>query len=184
MISITNLQRIIPYAGPRAAVFVGPLNSAMDEFGIDNPLRQAAFIAQLAHESGSFRYVREIASGLAYNGRADLGNTNPDALRIAAAHLSTPGPWWRGRGLIQITGYNNYVACGNALGIDLLHEPTLQEQPVHACRSAAWYWQWRGLNTLADVGDITGISRRINGGLNGVTERLAFYAIAREVLTA
>lgn len=182
MISLKQLQKIMIHAGPRAACFLVPLNDAMDEFGIDTPARQAAFLAQVAHESGSLRYVCELASGLAYNGRADLGNTRPEAVRIAAEHGSTPGPWWRGHGLIQVTGYDNHAACGAALGLDLLHDPCLLEEPVHAARSAAWFWQTRNLNALADAGDFERITRKINGGLNGQADRLAFYQRATEAL--
>jgi putative chitinase len=190
LITLEQLKTIVPYAGPRAGVFLVPLNDAMDEFGIDTPARQAAFIAQLAHESGSFRYVSEIASGMAYDGRKDLGNTRPEAIHIAAEHGSTPGPWWKGHGLIQVTGYDNHLACGDALGLDLLHEPGLLEQPVYACRSAAWFWKKHDLNKWADAGDFDGVSDVINrgrktakeGDANGYTDRLAFYQRATEAL--
>ena len=77
MITLDQLKKILIYAGPRAGVFHEPLCDAMTEFGIDTPMRQAAFLAQIAHESGSLKYVREIASGEAYEGRRDLGNTEP-----------------------------------------------------------------------------------------------------------
>lgn len=182
MITLEQLKRIIPYAGHRAGVFLVPLNEAMAEFEIDTPARRAAFLAQVAHESGSLRYVREIASGLAYDDRADLGNTRPEAIRIAAEHGSTPGPWWKGHGLIQITGYDNHLACGLALGLDLLHQPRLLEQPVHAARSAAWFWASRNLNALADAGSFRAITRVINGGFNGMSDRLAHYERAQAVL--
>jgi putative chitinase len=170
--TLETLRQIMPYAGAKAAVFLSPLNAAMDEFGISvNPARQAAFLAQIAHESGSLRYVREIASGAAYEGRADLGNTEPgDGVRF------------KGRGLIQITGRANYQACGDALGLDLIAAPVLLEQPDNACRSAGWFWQSRGLNELADAGQFERITKRINGGLNGQADRLAYFNRALEVL--
>lgn len=174
--NLDDLRRIMPNAGNRAALFLQPLNDAMTEFGIDTPQRQAAFLAQLAHESGSLRYVRELASGDAYDtGRLAerLGNT-PEA--------DGDGQRYRGRGLIQITGTGNYRACGLALGLDLLAHPELLEQPVNACRSAGWFWQTHGLNALADAGDFERITRKINGGLNGQADRLAFYQRATEVL--
>ena len=175
MITIDQLRKIIPYAGPRAGVFLGPLNDAMSEFGIDSPARQAAFLAQIAHESGSLRYVCEIASGVAYEGRADLGNTEPgDGVRF------------RGRGLIQITGRVNYRACSVAMyGSEdyLLLHPELLEDVVPACRSAAWFWQSRGLNALADSGAFRAITRVINGGFNGYADRLANFQRAQEVLS-
>ena len=89
---------------------------------------------------------------------------------------------FRGRGLIQITGRTNYTACGKALGLDVLAQPALLEQTVNACRSAGWFWQSRGLNTLADAGDQVAVTRRINGGTNGLAERLAFFKLAQRVL--
>lgn len=166
-----ELRQIMPFAGIRIERFLEPLNQAMEEFAIDTPTRQAAFIAQIAHESGSLRYVKEIASGEAYEGRQDLGNTQEgDGVRF------------KGRGLIQVTGRTNYAACGKALGLDLLAHPEILEEPVNACRSAAWFWKYRGLNELADVGNFRKITRIINGGMNGWPDRLAFYERAKEVL--
>jgi putative chitinase len=182
MITLRQLRKIIPYAGLRAAVFVRPLNDAMTEFGIDTPARLAAFLAQIAHESGSLRYVRELASGQAYEGRADLGNTQPG-----------DGVLFKGRGLIQITGRANYRACSLALYGDerLLDTPELLEQTVAACRSAAWFWREHDLNKWADAGDFDGASDVINrgrktakvGDANGYADRLAFYELAKEVLS-
>lgn len=174
MISLEQLKKIMIYAGPRAGVFHEPLCDAMAEFGIDTPLRQAAFLAQLAHESGSLKYVRELASGEAYEGRRDLGNTEPgDGVRF------------RGRGLIQITGRTNYRACSLGLFGDerLLEQPELLETPVNACRSAAWFWQTMNLNALADIGAFRPITKAINGGFNGYEDRLTYYERAKAVLT-
>lgn len=174
LITIDQLKKIIPYAGPRAGVFLVPLNDAMTEFEINTPARQAAFLAQVAHESGSLRYVREIADGSAYEGRADLGNTE-----------SGDGPRFKGRGLIQITGRANYRTCSKALYGDdetLLLHPELLEDVVPACRSAAWFWWSHGLNSIADGGNFKKITRVINGGFNGYDERLAYYQRAQTVL--
>jgi putative chitinase len=143
----------------------------MAEFDINTPARQAAFIAQIAHESGQLRYVRELASGAEYEGRADLGNT-----------MIGDGIRFRGRGLIQVTGRANYKACGAALHLDLILFPELLEQPMYACRSAAWFWKTRGLNELADAGDQVKITRRINGGTKGLAERLAYFELAKKVI--
>lgn len=168
-----QLLQIMPYAGQRrVATFIGPLAAAMTEFGITTPARQASFIAQVGHESGQLQYVRELASGDAYEGRKDLGNTSPG-----------DGRRYKGRGLIQITGRANYAACGVALGLDLLAQPELLEQPVNACRSAAWFWRTHGLNELSDAGDQVKVTRRINGGTNGLAERLALFAVAQRVLS-
>ncbi|MES2262076.1 MAG: glycoside hydrolase family 19 protein [Pseudomonadota bacterium] len=170
-ITLNQLAQIMLAARGRAAGFIDPLNAAMAEFDIGTPARQAAFLAQIGHESGELRYVRELASGDAYEGRADLGNTWPG-----------DGRRYKGRGLIQITGRANYGFCGAALGLDLLAAPELLEQPVNACRSAGWFWRSHGLNELADAGDMVRVTRRINGGTNGLADRLALFEVAKRVL--
>jgi putative chitinase len=170
-----QLLQILPNAGRQAGVFVPVLNTAMNRYGIVGTPRVAAFIAQVGHESGQLRYVREIwgptAQQAGYEGRADMGNT-----------VKGDGSKYRGRGLIQITGRANYAACGEALGLDLLSKPELLELPQHAAMSAAWFWSMKGLNTLADQGQFVKITRRINGGLTGQTDRKALYDKALEVL--
>jgi putative chitinase len=155
----------------RAALFVSPLNDAMVSFAIDErPERQAAFLAQVAHESGELRYTEEIASGQAYEGRADLGNTEPG-----------DGRKFKGRGLMQVTGRANYGDCSLALYGDarLLDEPELLEQPWGACQAAAWFWQAHGLSLLADAGKFESITRVINGGLTGQDRRLEYWRRAK-----
>lgn len=171
MITLEELKQIMPYAGNRAETYLEHLNNAMDEFDIDTPQRQAAFLAQLAHESGSLRYVKELASGEAYEGRKDLGN-----------EFAGDGVRYKGRGLIQITGRANYRDCGNDLGVDLTHRPELLETPELACRSAAWFWGKKRLNEIADKGDFLLLTKRINGGTNGYQDRLAYYEKAQRVL--
>lgn len=177
-----QLRHIMPDAPPDLARFVAPLNAAMAEFGIDTPTRQAAFLAQLGHESGSFRYMEEIASGAAYDGREDLGNREPDAVAIANACGTSPGRFYKGHGPIQITGYKNHKQCGEALGLDLVNEPTLLTQPEHGCRAAGWYWRTHGCNELADAGKFEAVTRRINGGLNGLADRMAYWDRATAAL--
>lgn len=147
------------------------LNQAMQEAGINTPARQAAFIAQLAHESGNFKYSEEIASGRAYEGRRDLGNTQPG-----------DGERFKGRGYIQLTGRANYAAAGKSLGLDLVNHPELAARPENAARIAAWYWNSRGLNAKADAGDFDGITRSINGGYNGKADRDRRYEVALATL--
>lgn len=170
-----QLLQILPNAGRQAGVFVPVLNTAMGRYGIVGKLRGAAFIAQVGHESGQLRYVREIwgptAQQARYEGRADLGNT-----------VKGDGFKFRGRGLIQITGRANYAACGEALGLDLISKPELLELPQWAAASAAWFWKSNGLNTLADNGEFVKITRRINGGLTGQEDRMALYDRALKVL--
>ncbi len=174
-ITSQQLLQILPNAGRQAGVFVSVLNAAMNRYGIVGTTRAAAFIAQVGHESGQLRFVREIwgptVQQAGYEGRADLGNT-----------VKGDGSKYRGRGLIQITGRGNYSACGEALSLDLLSEPELIEQPQHAAMSAAWFWSTKGLNTLADQRDFVKITRRINGGLNGLADRQALYDKALKVL--
>ena len=175
--SITQQQllQILPNAGPFAGVFVPVLNAAMGHYQIVGTKRVAAFIAQIGHESGQLKYVKEIwgptAAQTKYEGRKDLGNT-----------VAGDGSKYRGRGLIQITGRANYMACGEALGLDLIKQPELLEKPQHACMSAAWFWATKGLNTLADADQFDKITRRINGGQNGAADRQALYARALKVL--
>ncbi|GFM68557.1 glycoside hydrolase [Pseudomonas cichorii] len=175
-----QLQQILPNAGSKAGVFISALNAAMTRYSILTRLQVSAFIAQIGHESGQLRYVRELGSD-DYLKRYDTGQL---ALRLG----NTPeddddGQFYRGRGLIQVTGRANYVACGEALGLDLLNRPELLEQPEHAAMSAAWFWDRARLNALADKGDFLLITRRINGGTNGLADREALYQRALKVLS-
>jgi predicted chitinase/LysM repeat protein len=173
-ISSGQLRAIMPnLSEAKANQYLPYLNAAMAEGHINTPRRQAAFLAQLAHESGQLRYFEEIASGSAYEGRRDLGNTQPgDGVRF------------KGRGPIQLTGRANYIAAGRALGIDLVNNPTRAADPDVGFRIATWYWQTHNLNSMADAGNFDGITRAINGGYNGKADRDAYYARARGVLGA
>lgn len=166
-----ELLRIMPLAGAKAQTVAAPLTDAMREFWIATPKQQAAFLAQLAHESGQLRYSREIADGSAYEGRTDLGNTQPG-----------DGKRFPGRAWMQVTGRENYRLCGVALNMDLINEPQLLEQIVPACRGSGWYWQSRNLNALADIDAFGALTKKINGGYNGLDERIGYWLRAREVL--
>ena len=181
--TLTQLQQVFPRARSLAGVFISSLNLAMLNRQINTPQRAAAFLAQIGHESGELHYVRELGSDQ-YLSKYDTGS-------LAARLGNTPeadgdGQKYRGRGLIQITGRRNYLACSQALFGDdrLLLQPQLLEQPQWACESAAWFWQSNGLNELADKGQFTTITRRINGGLNGLDDRLQLWARAKAVLCA
>jgi len=177
----TELFRIYPNARSTAGVFVPALNAAMAHWSIDTPRRMAAFLAQIGHESGQLRYVKELG-GDQYLARYDTGNL---ALRLGnTPEADGDGQLYCGRGLIQITGRNNYRACSMALFEDerLLKRPQMLEEPQWAAESAAWFWHSRGLNQLADRGEFNRITRHINGGLNGLEDRLRLWARAREVL--
>ena len=136
-ISKQQLLRIFPNAGQSAGVFVPVLNTAMVRYQIVGTLRQAAFIAQVGHESGQFRYVRELG-GEQYLSKYDTGSL---AKRLGnTPEADGDGQKYCGRGLIQITGRANYLECGEALGLDLIKQPELLEVPQYACMSAAWFW--------------------------------------------
>lgn len=166
-----EIHSIMPYAKERVPKYIDYLNSAMAEFDINTPLREAAFIAQIAHESGEFRYTKELASGEAYEGRKDLGNFDDG-----------DGVKYKGRGFIQITGKSNYQQISNAFNVDFINHPELLESPEWCCRSAAWWWKKHGCNELADSENFIGLTRRINGGLNGYSSRIAYYTRALNVM--
>jgi putative chitinase len=178
-----------------------PLQETFEKYQINTPKRQACFIGQCMHESGGFKFLKENLNysakalmatwpsrfpdmdtaekyerqpekiaGKVYNGR--MGNTSPEE---AAAFI--------GRGLIQLTGKDNYMAFGEAIGEDLVSNPQLVEQPRYAALSAGWFWNKRGLNALADVMDVETMSRRINGGSIGMADRIAKINKVLDVLT-
>jgi putative chitinase len=147
------------------------LDKYMKMYSINGKMREAAFIAQILHESGSFKYTKEIASGQAYEGRKDLGNTQQgDGVRF------------KGRGLIQITGRHNYEAMSKALGIDFVSKPELVEQPEYAAWTACRWWWEKGLSRLSDAGKFIEITKIINGGTNGLADRQKWYNNALNVL--
>lgn len=168
------LAMLIPLE--RARKWASVLTQAMESGKINTRLRQAAFIAQIGHESGSLRYVKELGGTsyfMKYEGRKDLGNTQPG-----------DGARFPGRGLIQITGRSNYGAVSQALFDDdrLLKTPELLEQPEWAAKSAAWYWTTHSLNILADADRFTDLTKAINGGTNGIGDRMSRYHQALSVL--
>ena len=180
-ITAQQLLQILPNAGAKAGVFVPALNAAMSKYGIVTRLRMAAFIAQIGHESGQLLFVRELGSNQ-YLSKYDTGTL---AKRLGnTPEADGDGQKYRGRGLIQVTGRANYEACSEALFSDarLLNTPELLETPVYAALSAGWFWHRAGLNTLADQGDFLTITKRINGGTNGLADREALYERALKVL--
>lgn len=186
------------------AKWLKPLNDTFQKYEINTPLRQAAFIGQCGHESASFRVLEEnlnySAKGLVatwpsrfpnieyaseferkperiankvYGGRADLGNTEDG-----------DGFAFRGRGLIQLTGRNSYSTCGDALSQPFTSQPSLLLEPEWACLSAGWFWNKRGLNSLADDQAWELLTKRINGGLNGLQDRIDRTHKAMDILGA
>ena len=202
MLTADILRAAFPAARPTdIARFATPLAVACVEAGIDTPLRLAAFLAQIGHESGQLRLLVEnlnysaeallrvfprhfdAAQAAAYARQPERIAARVYANRMGNGDEASGDGWrYRGRGLIQITGHDNYAACGTALGLDLIAQPELLEQPGPAARSAGWYWHRNGLNRPADARDITTITRRINGGLTGLDDRKAHYARARTAL--
>lgn len=169
-----QLRSIMPRCPQALAGRCAPLlTAAMSEAGISTPQRQAAFLAQLAHESGELRYFEELATGEQYEGRKDLGNVQEG-----------DGRRFKGRGPIQLTGRANYEKASLALGVDFLTHPEIAAEPAHGFRIAGWFWKSHGLNTLADGGPLAfdAITKRVNGGTNGKAQRDAYYATARKVL--
>lgn len=138
---------------------------------LDTGLRLAHFMGQCAHESGGFRYMEEIASGAAYEGRADLGNTQPG-----------DGKRYKGRGPIQLTGRANYRAFGREVGIDFEAHPEIVAFPSIGLMAAVRYWNSRGLNAKADADDLLGITKAINGGTNGLEDRKVQTAKAKGLI--
>jgi len=156
----------------RAVELALSANVHFPAYGImDSGLRLAHFMAQLTHESGGFRYMEEIASGAAYEGRADLGNAQPG-----------DGKRYKGRGPIQLTGRTNYREYGQALGIYFEDHPELVAIPSIGLHVACEFWKRKGMNAYADMDDVETISRKINGGTNGLADRKAKLAIIKGVI--
>jgi putative chitinase len=186
LITVDELRRLMPKLSlAKAGAYAPYLEAAMREFEITSKARRCAFLAQLAHESSQLKYFEEIwgptAAQKKYEGRLDLGNTEPG-----------DGYRFRGRGPIQLTGRTNYRKFARLLDLPIQIKPELAAQPEHGFRVAGLFWKLNGLNDLADAltmqGDavdrriFTAITRRINGGTNGLTDRLNYFRVAKQVL--
>ena len=146
--------------------FVKTFNEWSDTFGINTPLRAVHYLAQVFHESAALRYTEEIASGKAYEGREDLGNTQKG-----------DGVKFKGRGFIQITGRANYQAYANSeycVGDLMKHPEWISKSPGNQ-KASMWFWKTKGLNELADKDDIRAITKKVNGGYNGLADRMFYY---------
>lgn len=156
-----------------AAALIAPVRLMLAEAGASTQLRIAHLLAQIAHESGGLRYLVEQGAdaGAAYEGRKDLGNTQPG-----------DGRRYKGRGWVQLTGRGLYDAAGKALGLDLVGDPELAARVEVSARVAAWYWRTHGCSEAADRDDLEGVTRRINGGLNHLEMRRARLAHAKAAL--
>lgn len=178
MITDEELKQIIPNSQLNDRLsFLKEFNNLSDKYGIIENI-VPAFIAQVAHESCNFHYLKEIASGKEYDtGRKAvlLGNT-PQA--------DGDGQKYKGRGYIQITGKTNYSNFLKWLGgaPDILNSPELIEKPHLAMLATIWFWSTHDCNRLAKNGDFEGLTKKINGGLNGYSNRLAIYNRAKQIL--
>lgn len=183
MISAGQLKAIAPGASPAiinplAVALSGPTMAA---YGIVTPLRLAHFIAQAAHETAGFKTLVEYGGDAYFNGRygsqtrvgRKLGNTQPG-----------DGARFRGRGIFQCTGRANYAFYGKKIGLNLIDQPALAADAAISLKIACEYWKAKGLNALADRDDVTAITEKINGGHNGLAERMAYLAKAKAVLAA
>lgn len=172
MITRDMLKRIAPNSKDE---IIGPLvqylNKYMPQYEVNNYLRVCHFLAQAAHEAASFRTLEEYASGSAYEGRKDLGNTQKgDGVR------------YKGRGIFQLTGRANYRTIGAKLGYDLENNPKLAQTHEVSVLTALEYWKSRNLNALADADNVELITRRINGGLNGFEDRKKYLARCKAII--
>lgn len=188
----------------KAEEWIDAINETFERFDISTPERQACFLGQCAHESGGFATLKEnlnySAEGLTkvWPKRfpsleaAQPYHRNPEKIanKVYADRMgngdeaSGEGFKYRGRGLIQLTGKDNYKACGDALGVDLVDDPDLVATPQYAALSAGWFWDKNNLNKFADANDMTGLTKRINGGTHGLDDRVARTQHAVDVLMA
>lgn len=166
------LKKIAP--GAKDSV-VTELEKYLDEYlakyNINTWLRVCHFLAQAAHESAGFKTLEEYASGSAYEGRKDLGNVNPG-----------DGKRFKGRGIFQLTGRANYKSFGEKVGVDLISNPELAQQGKISVLTACEYWNNRKLSTFADKDDVLSITKKINGGTNGLEDRKHYLAVAKKIV--
>jgi putative chitinase len=166
-----SLRRVAPgLSKEQARELADALGPAFAKYRITTRKRAAAAVAQFGHESAEFKATTEFASGSAYEGRRDLGNV-----------YAGDGRRFKGRGYIQITGRANYTAVSKALGHDFVKRPEDLARPQWAAKASCWWWEAHGCNAFADRGDFEGLTRRINGGLNGYDHRKKLWARAKLV---
>lgn len=172
LITVEQLIKIAPHASQSRLHELAPgINQTLEQFKIDTILRIAHFIAQVAHESGSFNYMEEIASGEDYEGVDDLGNVQPG-----------DGIKFKGRGLIQLTGRTNYQNFSKAMNIDFIAKPELVAKAPYAILAAGWFWDTNHINRHADNDDVERVTEVINGGHNGLDDRREYLAQAKLIL--
>ena len=197
LITIDQLEEMISGATDRMIEdFYNPICQTLEKYQINTRKRIAGFIAQISHESGSLHFTEEIWGPTQQQLRYDdpesrlckeLGNDKSEAFFIANLNDSLVGKFYKGHGLIQITGYSNHKAVGKALKIDCVHSPRMLCLPEYAALSAGWFWTthlYNGLNCnkLMDDDLFSETTRIINGGLSGNTHRLKFYRHNLEII--
>jgi putative chitinase len=192
MLSTTQMKAVLPRLNwEKAQLFIPSITTILPKFGIDTPLRKAHFLAQVAHESGGLQFIQENLNYSAQGLRSVFGKYFP-TIEIANTYARKPekianrvyadrmgngneasGDGWkfRGRGLIQLTGKDNYQKFGQDNGIDCVKNPDLLLQPEWALTSACWFWKKKNLNEFADKDDLIMVTKRINGGTHGLNDR-------------
>lgn len=169
---LKNLKTIAPHGKDFILKGIEDHSNLLNQYQIDTPLRETMFMAQIAHESAGFTTTTEFASGAAYEGRTSLGNNQPgDGVR------------YKGRGLIQLTGKYNYKRFSNLLNIDLLNRPGLVATFPLALEVSCLFWKLSNCNGPADQCDIEKVTKKINGGLNGLTDRVHWFDVFKKRYT-
>lgn len=171
-VNAVQLKSIMKNASQKTILTYVPLiNKYIQEFKINNKLRLVYFLATIAVESGELKYTKELGDGSAYEFRKSLGNTKLG-----------DGKKYKGRGLIQLTGKNNYIAYKKYCGFDVVAMPELLERPLGATRSACWFFKTHGCNQLADLDDLEAVRKRVNGDLNGLKAFITYVNRARKAI--
>ncbi|MGC8710959.1 MAG: glycoside hydrolase family 19 protein [Leptodesmis sp.] len=169
---ITKQQAEAVFGNPIYESELADLNDCLNRYQINTPARMRHFLSQIAHESGGLRWMKELADGSDYEGRADLGNTQPG-----------DGPRYKGAGVIQLTGRANYLAFSNAIGDPRVMEGCDYVAQTYPFTSAGFWWHNNGMNSLCDQGaTVEQITLRVNGGYNGLQDRRAYYKKACAVI--
>lgn len=199
-----QLAQALKLTPAKAEEWIDAINETFERFEINTPERQANFLGQCAHESGGFAVLKEnlnykqealckvwpkrfpsIDDAEPYHKQPEKIANKVYASRMGNGDEASGDGWkYRGRGLIQLTGHDNYKACGEALGVDLLANPDLVSTPQYAALSAGWFWDKNHLNKYADESDVQGLTKKINGGTHGIEDRVARTQQAIDVLMA
>lgn len=202
MLSVTQMKTVLPRMNwDKAQLYLPFIATVLPKFGIDTPLRKAHFLSQVAHESGGLQYSQENLNYSAKGLRSVFGKYFP-TMEIANTYARKPekianrvyanrmgngneasGDGWkyRGRGLIQLTGKENYQKFARDYGVDCVKKPDLLLDPEWALTSACWFWKKRNLNPYADANDIIMITKKINGGINGLNDRQQYLASFKRI---